>query len=72
MDLSKIISTKLYLMRNSQNAAEVDAELDRRNQQAAKKVTHKPYRNSTKMVDYYRENNRWYIQDDGQIVKVEA
>lgn len=71
MELGKLSGFQLYMMRNSENAEEIDAELDRRNQKAAK-VASKPRRNSSKMVDYQRENNRWYIQDDGTVTRVEA
>lgn len=57
MDYSKISSVKLYLMR-SQDPNGIDAELDRRNNQAAKKISRNCRTLKYKMVDYDREKNQ--------------
>ena len=53
MDYKDMTSVQLYLVRNTDNAKEIDAELDRRNRLRTKKSIR------FKMVDFERENNRW-------------
>lgn len=72
MKLGKLSGYQLYMMRNSGNAKEVDAELDRRNGKVAKKTTRKSNKVQGSMIDSHYENNRWFIEDDGTIKKVSA
>lgn len=72
MELSKLSGYKLYMIRNSDNAKEVDAELDRRNGKVAKKSTRKSSKIQGGMIDSHYENNRWFIEDDGTIKRVSA
>ncbi len=52
MDYKDMASVQLYLVRNTDNAKEIDAELDRRNSLGTKSIRFK-------MIDFEYENNRW-------------
>lgn len=67
--IAKTNPAKLYLLRNASNAKEIDALLDGLSRNNAPKRRRKAGKG---MIDYQRENNRWYIEDDGTICNIPA
>ena len=64
--LTEVSSVGLYMMRTDGNKVQVDAELDRRNAAAARKVSHKPKKpKKWQMVDTYRETHRYAFKKGG-------
>jgi hypothetical protein len=67
IDYTEKTAVWLYLNRKSDPDG-IDAELDRRNNEAAQSLKPKRKRKSKyHMIDTYRETNRWYIDDDGVV-----
>ncbi len=68
--IAKANPAKLYSLRNSSNAKEIDALLDQITRNAAPK--RKRTVSKGMMADYHSENSRWHVEDDGTIGNVPA